>query len=96
MAKSRKSEDERKDDSRIMKLFRGRCVVCLSPAIEVHELITRARSKNSVTIPQNRVPLCRSCHNRSHFDGYTGDKEDLLRNRAIERLIMFGVSLEDW
>jgi 5-methylcytosine-specific restriction endonuclease McrA len=96
MAKPRKSENERKDDSRIMKLFRGRCVVCLSPATEVHELITRARSKDATILPQNRVPLCRSCHRRSHFDGYTGDKEDLLRSKAIERLIMFDVSLEAW
>ena len=93
---AKKSPEELADDHRIMKLFRGRCVVCLSPAAEVHELVPRARSKYAITMKQNRVPLCRSCHRRSHFEGYTGTKQELLRNKAIERLIMFDESLENW
>jgi 5-methylcytosine-specific restriction endonuclease McrA len=91
-----KSQEEKLDDQRIMKLFRGRCVACMSPAVEVHELITRARSKEAITMKQNRVPLCRSCHRRTHFDGYTGSKEEFLRNKAIERLIMFFIDLNEW
>ena len=91
-----KSDAEREDDLRIMKLFRGRCVSCLSPATQIHELVTRARTKRAITMPQNRVPLCASCHNRAHFNGYVEDKEGFLRSKAIERLIMLGVSLEEW
>lgn len=86
----------REDDLRIMKLFRGRCVSCLSPATQIHELVTRARTKRAITMPQNRVPLCMSCHNRAHFDGYSGTKESMLRNMAIERLIQFDIRLEEW
>lgn len=91
-----KSEAERNDDLRIMKLFRGRCVGCYGTAEQVHELITRARTKNALTIKNNRVPLCRSCHDRAHFNGYTEDKQTYLTNRAIELLIRFDVELKDW
>jgi hypothetical protein len=94
-----KSKSERLDDIRIMKLFRGRCIVCMTPAQVVHELVTRARSKDAITMRKNRVALCFYHHTGeggAHFNGYTGDKEELLRNLAIERLIRFDVSLEDW
>ena len=91
-----KSNSEKVDDLRIMKLFRGRCVGCMAKATQVHELISRARSKQAITLPQNRVPVCSSCHNRAHFNGYTEDKSTYLRNQSIARLIMFGVSMEDW
>lgn len=91
-----KSDAERIDDQRIMRLFRGRCVGCTSQATQVHELVTRARTKKAITMPQNRVPLCMSCHNRAHFNGYTEDKEGFLRSKAIERLVMLGISLEEW
>ena len=61
-----KSDAERADDQRIMKLFRGRCVVCIRPATQIHELIPRGRSKNAITIPRNRVPLCTHHHNIAH------------------------------
>lgn len=91
-----KSKAEKLDDLRIMKLFRSRCVACFSKAEHVHELIPRSRTKHATTMPNNRVPLCASCHNRSHFNGYTDSKEDFLRNSAIERLIQFGVDLNTW
>jgi 5-methylcytosine-specific restriction endonuclease McrA len=91
-----KSESERQDDLRIMSLFRYRCVGCTSQATQVHELIPRSRTKKATTMPQNRVPLCMSCHNRSHFNGYTEDKADFLRNQAVARLIMLDVSMEEW
>ena len=96
MAKKGKSDEERADDARILKLFRGRCVGCMSVASEVHELITRARSRDALTLPQNRVPLCHSCHHRAHFNGYTQDKEEFLRNKAVELLVRFGESVETW
>ena len=94
-----KSDWEREDDKRIMKLFRGRCVVCMRPAEVVHEIVTRARSKFATTMKNNRVPLCIYHHTGEggvHFNGYTGDKEALLRNCAIELLIRFDVSLDNW
>lgn len=91
-----KSKEEKADDIRIFTLFRGRCVACFGNATEVHELITRARTKNALTIENNRVPLCRSCHDRAHFNGYTEDKQTYLTNRAIELLIRFDVELKDW
>lgn len=95
-----KSDTERESDKRIMKLFRGRCIVCFMPATEIHELIPRSRSKQAITMPQNRVPLCNGKHKFSHrdvhHDGYTQPKEDFLRNKAIERLIQFGEKMESW
>jgi len=91
-----KSKEEKDDDKRIYKLFRGRCISCLGTPQEIHELITRARSKQALTLKNNRVPLCRSCHNKAHSNGYTEIDEDFLRNRAIELLIRFDVELEDW
>ena len=95
----KKSKEECADDARILKLFRGRCVVCMQSAQVVHELVTRARSKDAITMGQNRIPLCIYHHTGkggAHFNGYTGDKETLLRNLAIQRLIMFDVDLKDW
>lgn len=91
-----KSKEEKDDDKRIYTLFRGRCVGCFGAASEIHELITRARSKQALTLKNNRVPLCRSCHNKAHSNGYTEIDEDFLRNRAIELLIRFDVELKDW
>lgn len=91
-----KSDWEREDDKRIMKLFRGRCVGCFGTASEVHELITRARSKQALTLKNNRVTVCPFCHRKAHDNGYTDVDEDFLRNRAIELLIRFDVSLDDW
>ena len=87
---------EKLDNIRIMKLFRSRCVGCMGNATQVHELIPRSRSKRATTMKNNRIPLCASCHNRAHFNGYTQDKADFLRNKAIERLIWFDINLEDW
>jgi len=91
-----KSDEERIDDARIAKLFRYRCVVCMRPYAHIHELVSRARSKSATTMKQNRVPLCEFDHDTAHRNGYTGTKEEFLRTMAIERLIMFGVSLEEW
>ena len=91
-----KSKEEKVDDFRIFTLFRGRCVGCFGTATQIHELITRARTKNALLLKNNRVPVCRSCHERAHFDGYTEDKQTFLKNRAIDLLIRFDVALKDW
>ena len=95
-----KSAEEKLDDQRIMKLFRGRCIVCMSAATEIHEIIPRSKTKHATKLPNNRVPLCNGNHKNSHRDvhdkGYTLDKADFLRVKAIERLIIFGVDLHEW
>ena len=92
-----KSQSERLDDERIMKLFRYRCVGNRShQASVVHELITRARSKEATTMKNNRIPLCQYCHDLAHRGGYTLEKESMLRMKAERTLESFGVSLEEW
>jgi 5-methylcytosine-specific restriction endonuclease McrA len=91
-----KSKEEKADDIRIFTLFRGRCVACFGVGTEIHELITRARTKQALTLKNNRVPLCRSCHNKAHSNGYTEVDQDFLKNRAIELLIRFDVELALW
>lgn len=91
-----KSVSEKESDKRILKLFRHRCVVCMRPADCVHELITRGRTKKAIELPQNRVPLCNHDHNNAHADGYTEEKEEMLRQLAIIRLTQYGESLESW
>jgi len=85
------------DDVRIMKLFRYRCVGNRAhQAFVVHELITRARTKEALTIKNNRIPLCQYCHDLAHRGGYTIEKESMLRTKAERALEAFGVSLEEW
>lgn len=66
------------------------------PAVEVHEIILRSSTKFAVEMNNNRVPLCRSCHDVLHWGGITEEKQEMLRTKAKERLIMFGVDLETW
>ena len=92
-----KSDAERQDDQRIMKLFRGRCVGNVGhTASVVHELITRGRTKQATTMPRNRIPLCNHCHDIAHSGGYTLEKESMLRMKAERILEGFGVYLNTW
>lgn len=92
-----KSDAERQDDERIMKLFRGRCIMNLThPASEINEIIPRSRTNQATTMKNNRVPLCRSCHRIYHWGGLTEVKMQIMYDKAVECLTMFGVRLEDW
>lgn len=92
-----KSKNEKESDLLIMKMFRGRCVVNPSHrATEVNEIIPRSATKHSVTMKQNRVPMCRGCHAQYHDGGITEEKQEELRNLAISRLTMYGENLENW
>lgn len=92
-----KSDTERSDDKRIMKLFRGRCIVNLAhPAAEINEIVLRSRTIHATTMKNNRVPLCKSCHRIFHWGGVTDEKMEILRSLALERLKMFGEDVNDW
>ena len=94
---AKKSELESLDDKRVMKLFRGRCVVNVAHrATEINEIIPRSRSKSAVTMRANRVPMCRSCHNIYHWGGVTAEKMEKLVEMAKIRLETFGVDLGEW
>jgi len=94
---AKKSLEEKSDDARIMKLFRGRCVVNIAhKATEINEIIPRSRSKHAITMKANRTPMCRSCHNIYHWGGVTSEKMEKLSDMARARLEMFGESLENW
>jgi hypothetical protein len=94
---AKKSIEEKSDDARIMKLFRGRCVVNVAHrATEINEIIPRSRSKNAITMRGNRVPMCRSCHGIYHWGGVTPEKMEILVEMAKIRLETFGVDLESW
>lgn len=92
-----KTAEERADDIRIMKLFRCRCVMNLShKAFEVNEIVPRSRTKKAITMPKNRVAICRSCHDRYHEGGVTEEKMDEMYRKAVDVLLGFGVSLDEW
>jgi 5-methylcytosine-specific restriction endonuclease McrA len=91
-----KTVAEKFSDAHIKKLFRNRCVGCKMLGNEVHELIPRSRSKEAITMPQNRVLLCTRCHRITHDGGYTIEKETALRMKAERMLENYGVNLEEW
>ena len=55
-------------------LFNNRCIMCKKSASEINEIIPRARTRYAVTDWKNRVPLCRSCHEKYHKNGVTFNK----------------------
>lgn len=92
-----KSNSEKDSDKRIMRLFRGRCVV--NPAhraTEINEIVLRSRTKGAIDMPNNRVPMCHSCHHIYHWGGVTEQKQEKLRESAIIRLTALGVSIDEW
>jgi hypothetical protein len=92
-----KTDKERESDRRIMKLFRGRCVMNPAhPATEINEIVLRSRSKQAIDMPNNRVPLCRSCHRVYHWGGVTDEKQTIMYEKAKARLLALGENLENW
>jgi 5-methylcytosine-specific restriction endonuclease McrA len=69
--------------------YRGRCVVCLRPASDVHEIVPR--SQGGKVDLENSVTLCRECHTEVHETG-TRLSSDLLRERAAK--VLAGINEE--
>ena len=57
------------DNYFIWWLFRNRCVVCHQSGTEINEITPRSRSKKSILEWDNRVVMCRECHNEYHRHG---------------------------
>lgn len=79
-------------DNFIWWLFRYRCAECKQPGQEVNEIIPRSRSKKSILIWQNRILLCRHCHEKFHHGGVTDAKIDQMKKTRKEYLLMIGRS----
>ncbi len=71
-------------------LFRNLCVVCHKPANEINEISPRSRSKKSITTWENRVTMCRECHNEYHKHGVNSKTQEALTEKRIEALNLFG------
>ena len=78
------------DDYFIWFLFRSKCVVCHKPATEINEIEPRSRSKKSITTWENRVTMCRGCHNDYHRHGVNSKTQEALAEKRIEALKLFG------
>ncbi len=64
------------DDYFIHWLFRYRCMDCKHPGQEINEIVPRSRSRSKTAIMnwQNRVVLCRTCHEKYHHNGVSYQK----------------------
>lgn len=79
------------DPSFIYWLFRYRCANCWvkTQGLSIHEIVPRSRSKKSVMIWQNRVPMCQECHDDYHRTGVTDEKIKRLKKRRLDFLLNF-------
>jgi len=53
---------------KILARFKGRCIICLKSAENVHEIIPRSL-KRDWTEEGNQVTLCYKCHREIHDKG---------------------------
>ena len=81
-------------DHFIWWLFRHQCVKysdrCTHAGQEINEIIPRSRSKNSILNWENRVLMCRECHNEYHRHGVNSKTQEELQEKRIEALKLFG------
>lgn len=80
------------DDAEIFELFKYRCVMCWHPATEINHIIPRSRNKSLIDDPDNKVPMCNSCHDWYHSGGVTKKKIETVRAKRIEMLTIFGIT----
>lgn len=73
----------------IVWLFRGRCVSCYGPGSDVNEIEPKSRGKRSLHW-QNKVLMCRKCHDAYHANGTSPKAIEKLRQRRTEVLIAMG------
>lgn len=73
----------------VIDYFRGRCVICLHTATCTHEIEPRARGKKSMRF-ENRVALCRECHNWAHVVGADKSKDTLIFARNNRIRVLYG------
>lgn len=82
------------DDYFIWWLFRNQCVGysdrCTHRGEEINEVIPRSRSKKSILNWENRVLMCRECHNEYHRHGVNSKTQEDLQNKRVEALKRLG------
>lgn len=69
-----------KQDIKIVKLFKGRCVRCQRPYNTIHECVPRSQGKAAME-EDNRVPICDKCHDWAHRVGTRVSAPILLKAR---------------
>lgn len=79
-------------DNFIWWLFRYRCAECKKPGAEVNEIEPRSRSKKNIMNWENRILLCRDCHQKFHLHGVTDEKINAMKKLRIEYLRLIGRS----
>lgn len=78
------------EDYFIWWLFRNRCVSCRKPGSEINEIVPRSRSKQSILNWENRVLMCRECHNDYHKHGVNSKTIEALQQKRYEFLMAMG------
>ena len=82
--KSTKSDTQNSTQS-ILEKFRYKCVRCRRPTKTVHEIVPKSLRPNDWWEEENRVPLCRACHDWAHRVG-TSNSANILRQLRDQRL----------
>lgn len=77
-------------DAFIWFLFKHRCVACRKPASEINEIKPRSRSKQSILDWENRVTMCKECHNEYHKHGVNDEAIADLQQKRIDFLNSMG------
>jgi len=79
----------------VLRLFGYRCIgidkTCGRYTTTVHEILPRSRGKIAYE-PNNRIPLCLSCHETVHRLGVSDEMILKLQNRRAEYLLSIGKS----
>lgn len=70
-AKERTAEAVKLAAEKVKELYHGRCIVCLGPGTDVHEIDGRWRGQDTLIDVNERVLLCRKCHSTVHHEGTT-------------------------
>lgn len=66
----------------IFALFNSRCALNPShKAVTLHEIIPKSLAPKTWMNPENRIPLCASCHRRVHDEGSVKYRQTLRKIR---------------
>jgi len=74
-----------------LKKFNFRCILCLTPCQNIHHIIPRSKAVKNYDREENKVPLCRDCHEKIHKIGAANNMEVLRywRDKRLEQLRNF-------
>lgn len=70
------------EELEIFALFDGRCAINPShKAVTLHEIIPKSLAPKTWMLPENRIPLCNSCHRMVHDEGSVKYRQKLRKIR---------------